>query len=736
MKKIMLLANRDFVLYNFRFELIQKLIDEGREVVICLPYGPKVDLMTKAGARFIPLEVDGRGKNPVRDIKLFNNIERIYASEKPDIVLLFTTKVCIYGGMAAAKMQIPYIINVSGLGTAVYQPGPIQKLTVEMYKKAISKALCVFFQNEQGKEFFKQHHIDADRERVIPGSGVNTDKWKYLEYPEENNGIHFLFAARLIKEKGIEEYLECAKRIKKTYKNAFFHIAGPDDGGYEGRIKQLEKQGIVKYHGQVDDIGEILKLAHCLIHPSYYPEGISNVCLEASASGRPVITTDTTGCRDTVSDGISGYVVKSRNIAELIKCVDGFISSSFDDKREMGIKAREKVVREFNRNDVIAAYMNEIEKLDFDKKDTVKDPIRVLHMIASLEMGGSQSMVMNIYRNIDREKVQFDFIIDHTDRDDYRSEIESLGGKIFVLPTFRGVNYFEIKKAWNSFFDEHPEYKILHTHSRSYASVYLPIAKNHGLKTIAHSHSTSNGKKAVSHIKDFMQLPIRFQADYMFACSLEAGEWLFGKKATKSDKFRIIPNSIDFDKFKYDERVRKKVRTEYGLTDSFVVGHVGRMIEAKNHFFLLECFKEFKKLNPDSKLLLVGDGKLMSDVKNYAGELGVLQDTIFTGNTDSPQDYYQAMDCFVFPSLWEGFGMSVIEAEAVGLSCIVSDVIPKSVDMGVGLVSFVSLGEGPAGWADRINGCNRIHSGNNHIYAEFDITNSAQKLQSFYEDIY
>ncbi len=361
--------------------------------------------------------------------------------------------------------------------------------------------------------------------------------------------------------------------------------------------------------------------------------------------------------------------------------------------------------------------------------------IRVLHMIASLEMGGSQSMVMNIYRHINREKVQFDFIVDHTKYDDYRNEIEQLGGKIYILPTFKGKNYFEIKRAWNDFFNKHPEYRILHTHSRSYASIYLPIAKKHGLVTIAHSHSTSNGKNLKSRIKDIMQLPIRFQADYMFACSLEAGEWLFGEKAVKTERFKIIPNAIDASKFGFNPDIRKRVRSEWGLGDSFVIGHVGRMMAPKNHFFLLNCFAEFKKDNSNSKLLLVGDGELSQEIKDFAKEIGVLQDTIFVGNTVTPQDYYQAMDCFVFPSLWEGFGMCVIEAQTSGLPCLVSDVVPKSADLGTGLVSFVSLDEGPTHWAKMIKKCERTD--NSVIVAEsnFDINNSAKKLQLFYEEL-
>ncbi len=363
MKKIMLLANRDFVLYNFRFELIQKLIDDGREVVICLPYGPKVDLMTNAGARFIPLDVDRRGKNPFKDMGTAKELEKIFTDERPDVILLYTTKVCIYGGIVAQKLGIPYIINVSGLGTAVKNPSIIQPVTIGMYKKAVQGAKCVFYQNKQDKMFFHDHQIFPGKEKVIPGSGVNVEKWKYLEYPDEKNGIHFLFAGRIIREKGIELFLHAANEIQKAHKKVFFHVAGPCDGRYSSVLAEYQKKGVIVYHGEVEDIAELLKISHCLIHPSYYPEGISNVCLEAAVSGRAIITTDNPGCSETVNNEISGYVVPKRNIKLLLDAVDKFLSLSADARKQMGINGRNKIICEFDRRMVLDAYDEEIQSI-------------------------------------------------------------------------------------------------------------------------------------------------------------------------------------------------------------------------------------------------------------------------------------------------------------------------------------------------------------------------------------
>lgn len=361
-KRVLVLANRDFVLYNFRIEVLQRLINENYEVYICLPDGQKVKYLIDIGCKFIPIDIDKRGTNPIKDLKLMKDYKRVFRQVKPDVILSYTTKVCIYSGIVAGKMHIPYLVNVSGLGTALEQPGKLQPLMIKLYTRAVKKAKCVFFQNEDNRRFFHEHNMYDGHEVMIPGSGVNLDKWKYLEYPSDDEGVQFLFVARIIKEKGIEEYLACAKSIRTEYPNTVFHVCGPCDGEYKEMLDEYEKRGIIKYHGEVSDTAKYLKDVHCHIHPSYYPEGISNVCLEASASGRPVITTDRPGCRETVDDGITGYVFEQKNRKQLIECVGEFMKLSNDEKKQMGIAARDKMKREFDRQIVVEAYMKEIEK--------------------------------------------------------------------------------------------------------------------------------------------------------------------------------------------------------------------------------------------------------------------------------------------------------------------------------------------------------------------------------------
>ena len=367
MKKILIMVNRDFVLYNFRIELVERLLKEKYKVYICLPYGEKVDEMIKIGCKFIPVNIDKRGTNPFRDIKLIKDYFTIFRKIKPDIILLYTTKVCIYGGIVAGLMKIPYLENISGLGTAVENKSAIQNFMIMLYKLAVKKADRVFFQNKENMKFFKNHKIKCKNIKLIPGSGVNLERWHPMPYPDEKNGVHFLFIARVIKEKGIEEYLACAKYIRKKYPETVFHVLGPCDGDYKNILKSYQKNGIIKYHGMVQDTREFLEFSHCTIHPSFYPEGISNVLLESAACCRPIITTDRSGCADTVDDGISGFVFPQKNTNALIDRVEKFLALTNEQKKIMGLAGRKKVEKEFDRQIVVEAYMKEVEKIGLQK---------------------------------------------------------------------------------------------------------------------------------------------------------------------------------------------------------------------------------------------------------------------------------------------------------------------------------------------------------------------------------
>lgn len=278
------------------------------------------------------------------------------------MVLTFTIKPNIYGGFAARINGVPYIANITGLGSAMESKGVMQKIATILYHIAFKKIKTVFFQNTENMKLFENKKIALGKHKLIPGSGVNLEEFKLLEYPKEDNGIEFIFIGRVMKEKGIEQYIETAKIIRNKYPKTKFHILGFCEEEYENILDSLSKEGIVEYHGMQKDVRPFIANTHCTIHPTYYPEGMSNVLLESCASGRPIITTDRSGCREIVDDGKNGFMVPIKNTEKLMETVEKFINMSHKDKMQMGLEGRKKVEKEFSRQIVVNAYMEEVEK--------------------------------------------------------------------------------------------------------------------------------------------------------------------------------------------------------------------------------------------------------------------------------------------------------------------------------------------------------------------------------------
>lgn len=373
MKKILILANNDIGLYNFRKEILQALLRVPYEVHIALPYGSFVEPMVEMGCIFHDTQMERRGTNPFQEVTLLRRYGKLLKKIKPDVVLTYTIKPNIYGGILCAWKHIPYMTTITGLGTAVEGDGILQKITVSLYRFAMRKVRFLFFQNEDNKEFFAKKNIATSRHVRIPGSGVNLDRYAYIPFPEagsnEEESAEFLFISRVMKEKGIEQYLGMAEAIKKKFPLTKFHILGfcEDDeekpDSYRKKIAEMEERGIVKFHGMQKDIVPFLKESQCTIHPSFYPEGMSNVCLESAASGRPVITTDRPGCKDTIDDGKTGFLVREQDTEDLIKKVEQFLALPYDKRKEMGLEAHKKMVREFDRNLVVKKYLEAIAEV-------------------------------------------------------------------------------------------------------------------------------------------------------------------------------------------------------------------------------------------------------------------------------------------------------------------------------------------------------------------------------------
>lgn len=349
--KYLILTNHSYMLWQFRRELIDKLAESG-EVVISAPFvGHEDDFQKKY--RCIETEVDRRGINPAKDLSLFRFYKRLLKAEKPDMVITYSIKPNIYGGYACCQLGIPYCVNVQGLGTA-FQKEPIASIVTQMYKVALKKARVVFFENNgNAEEFVKRGIVSCDKITVLHGAGVNLDYFEYKDYPSEDDGVHFLFLSRIMKEKGVDELIAAIKNLKKKYGDkARFDFVGFFEDEYKETIEELDREDLIKFLGFQTDPRPFYASAHCVVLPSYH-EGMSNVLLEGAATGRCLITTDIPGCREAVDDGVTGFLCEKANAESLESALEKVLLLNRTEREAMGRKSREKIEKEFNRNAVI-----------------------------------------------------------------------------------------------------------------------------------------------------------------------------------------------------------------------------------------------------------------------------------------------------------------------------------------------------------------------------------------------
>lgn len=362
-KNVLILGNSHLVVFKFRGELIERLIADGHNVTVCFPNGPFGEGEKTAkeyGCKFIENKMDRRGTNPFKDLFIIKEYCAVIRKVKPDVVLAYTVKPDVYGGIACRMMNVPFIPNITGLGKGLDEGGLVQKITVFLYKAAIKKAKCVFFQNTSDKAFFDTNKIKYKKGVILPGSGVNLNQFQPLPYPAENEPIRFIYVARVMKAKGIEQFFDAAHEIKKRFPDTEFHICGFCEEDYKDALEEKVRLGEVIYHGLVDDVREYEKNCHCIVLPSFHPEGISNVLLEGAACARPLITTDHAGCKETVDDRTTGFIVKQRDSQDLVEKMTTFIELPYEKKVLLGNMGRKKIESTFSRQIVVDAYLKEI----------------------------------------------------------------------------------------------------------------------------------------------------------------------------------------------------------------------------------------------------------------------------------------------------------------------------------------------------------------------------------------
>ncbi|MGO5334512.1 glycosyltransferase family 4 protein [Enterococcus cecorum] len=368
---IALLTNNDDDVYCFRKELIEGLLGEGYEMLISCPDGPKFELMKDIPFRYDNPIIDRRGTNVIADGKLFLHYRKLFKKERPDVVLTYTAKPNVYASVAARTLGIPYINNVTGIGSVVNMKGIKKAFILRLFKFAYRGAACVMFQNSTNMKLAVDSGMVKGDYKLIPGSGVDLSRYPIQSYPAGGDGktgetIVFNYIGRVLHDKGVDDYIEAAKRIKRSYTNTEFNMLGfiePTENHYEDDLRILGEQGIIKYRGSQKDVKPWIARAHAIIHPSTYGEGMSNVLLENASSGRFLITTDNPGCQETVVDGKSGFIYHGGNVDALVKTIEKFLAMDNETREKMGAAGRKHVEDNFSRDIVIAAYKEKIKKI-------------------------------------------------------------------------------------------------------------------------------------------------------------------------------------------------------------------------------------------------------------------------------------------------------------------------------------------------------------------------------------
>ena len=365
MAKILVIANDETTILHFRREILAAFVTNNYDVTVCYPLGDHTEEIKKIGCKVENLEVSRHGKNVIQDLKLLRNCKKLIKLHQPDVVLTYTVKPNIYASIACQRMHVPYINNVTGLGSALQKKSALSKLVLSLQRLAYRESSCVFFQNEENCNRFAELGVVSSKTpiQILPGSGVNLEEQSYEQFPEDDGITRFVIVARIRRDKGYSEFFDAAEQVKTKYPNTEFHVIGwYEEENLRIRLDNLVKQSIIIYHGTLSqqEVHEVTKKCNCLVNPSYH-EGMSNVLLEAAASGRPVIASRIPGCKETFDEGVSGFGCEVQDSASLVEAMEKMLHLSNNDQCQMGSNGRKKMERQFDRKFVAEKYISQIE---------------------------------------------------------------------------------------------------------------------------------------------------------------------------------------------------------------------------------------------------------------------------------------------------------------------------------------------------------------------------------------
>lgn len=357
--KIMILANSSKGLWGFRQELISELLTKN-EVVAVTPFNGFIENLNGLGCKTIEVEIDRRGLNPIKDLKFFLECLNIIRREKPELVITYTIKPNIYGGIACRLLRVMYATNITGLGTAFENNGLLKKMAIIMNKVACKNAKVVFFENEENRKLFiNEHIVKEDQTYRLNGAGVNLNRYKISKYPEGEK-FKFLFMGRVMAEKGIDELFSAMKKLIAEGISCELDVLGSYEENYKSTIDKYEREGWLHYYGYQEDVRPFIEQCHCFVLPSWH-EGMANTNLESAACGRPIITSNIHGCLEAVEDGVTGFLVEKKNVNDLYRVMKNMYELSYEERSAMGIAGRQRMEKYFDKKNVVKTTISKLQ---------------------------------------------------------------------------------------------------------------------------------------------------------------------------------------------------------------------------------------------------------------------------------------------------------------------------------------------------------------------------------------
>lgn len=359
--KIVILANNSGGLYDFRGMLMSELISRGDTVIALTPFDDRIDELKALGIKLIETLINRRGINPTEDFKLFRNYKKLLKDLTPDLVITYTIKPNVYGGLACRLLKIPYAANITGLGAAFQGEGILRKLVTLMYRVGLKKAKTVFFENAENlRIFIDEKIVKEEKTCLLNGAGVNLERFQAAEYPSDEKTIRFLFVGRVMKEKGIDELFKAMQLLREDGINCVLDVVGGCEEDYSDKLKRCENEGWLNYHGYQKDVRPFIAAAHCFVLPSWH-EGMANTNLECAAMARPVITSNIHGCLESVEDGVTGFLCEKQNPESLYKVMKRFVELPYEHRRDMGLAGRKRMEDIFDKRKVVAETISYIK---------------------------------------------------------------------------------------------------------------------------------------------------------------------------------------------------------------------------------------------------------------------------------------------------------------------------------------------------------------------------------------